>query len=236
MNLTHITLTGAGVDTPLADLKALSAEYPLAEWGLLYSPNRAGTESRYPPQDWIRYAARELRAEGCRVSIHLCGSAVEEFVSTPAGEMAALAGLVDRIQLNLPKELSSSVQAVHQAIARFPAPVITQQNAQNSDLNQAVIAPNHRILFDASGGRGIQATEWPQYWAHKVHCGYAGGLSPENIQTELPRIAASAGDLPFWIDCEGRIRDEHDQLSIPRCREMLRLATGVAYAAFYTRV
>ncbi len=234
MNLTHITLTGAGMATAPHQLIQLSETYPLAEWGLLYSPKRAGTEPRYPAYGWLRDMAARLRHAGCRFSLHLCGHAVNDFLSTSSNPIRTLADAFDRVQLNLPKERTFTSFALHNAIVDFGKPVITQQNTQNDLINQAVHAANHCILFDASYGQGITTSIWPEYWSSK-NCGYAGGLSPDNILQELPRIASSAGSSPFWIDCEGRIRDENDQLSIDRCREMLRLATGAAYDASYPK-
>lgn len=237
MNLTHITITGASVGTPLSELKALSAKYPLAEWGLLYSASRAGGEPRYPKLEWLFHAADSLRAGGCRIALHLCGSAaVSDFIQEPGSDTARLANLFDRVQLNLPESLITQTVAIDAAIRRHPAPVITQQNARNTDLNQTLLASNHQILFDASGGRGTQASEWPSYWSQKAGCGYAGGLSPDNVETELPLIAASAADRPFWIDCENRVRDQDDQLSLPLSREMLQRATAVAYRSVYSAV
>lgn len=235
MVITHITLTGAGEGTPVEKMVELSQQYPLAEWGLLYSPKRAGTEPRYPSYRWLVTTADRLHEAGCRIALHLCGTAVNEFLRLDATPARTLAESFDRVQINLPKERQFSALSLHHSIREFVKPVITQENEQNTLFNQAITAPNHSILFDASGGQGIATTTWPEYWSHKA-CGYAGGLSPDNIPKELPRINASAGTSPFWIDCEGRIRDENDQLSIDRCREMLRVATGIAYDTIYTKL
>lgn len=229
MPLTHITLTGAGRATPLASLIELSQIYPLVEWGLLYSPGRAGAEPRYPSYQWLSDSARTLLEAGCRVSLHLCGDAVPEFADPLPTLTRTLASCFDRVQINIaPKHIAAiDWNLLAEQIVRFKRPVITQQNAGTEALNKAIIAANHCVLFDASLGRGIEATSWPSYWDSKAACGYAGGLSPENITDQMPKIAAAAGGHPFWIDCEGRIRDERDELSLERCELMLKRAYAI---------
>lgn len=44
--------------------------------------------------------------------------------------------------------------------------------------------------------------------------GYAGGLGPDTLATQLPRIAAAAGGQPVWVDMESRLRDAQDRFDI----------------------
>ena len=54
--------------------------------------------------------------------------------------------------------------------------------------------------------------------------GYAGGLGPDNIESELQRIAAAAGDAPFWIDMETRVRSDNDeQFDLNKVRRCLEI-------------
>jgi phosphoribosylanthranilate isomerase len=42
-------------------------------------------------------------------------------------------------------------------------------------------------------------------------CGYAGGLSPENVVAQLEKIAVVSGDVPIWIDAETNLRSDQGQ-------------------------
>ena len=59
-------------------------------------------------------------------------------------------------------------------------------------------------LFDKSGGTGVLPDSWPMQ-QHNLYSGYAGGLSPENLEQEIPKIFdATCG--PIWIDAETLLR------------------------------
>jgi hypothetical protein len=77
MALTHCTLTGLDDHTPPERVVELSALYPLAEWGLLYSPGRQGLGGRYPSLATIRTALIQAPAH-VRLAVHLCGQAVAD--------------------------------------------------------------------------------------------------------------------------------------------------------------
>ena len=100
--LTHVTLTGMDDHTDLAALAALSARYPLVEWGFLYSPKRQGQGGRYPSVETLRHAFRGLPLN-VSVALHVCGAGVPNLLS---GE-PVITGLVEdvavrggRVQLN----------------------------------------------------------------------------------------------------------------------------------------
>lgn len=62
------------------------------------------------------------------------------------------------------------------------------------------------LLVDASGRRGGARAEWPLLKTrHAV--GFAGGLGPDALCAELPPIRAVARP-GWWVDMEGRLRDE----------------------------
>jgi phosphoribosylanthranilate isomerase len=89
-----------------------------------------------------------------------------------------------------------------------------------------VFSSNHQVLFDQSGGRGIETTEWETPLENKI-CGYAGGLGPQNINEQFSLIQ-SVADRPFWIDMEGKIRTE-DILDLALCKEVLSKVSKVAF-------
>ena len=70
---------------------------------------------------------------------------------------------------------------------------------------------NCSTLFDLSHGAGVLPEQWPKPLPG-IRCGYAGGLSPDNIKEQLTLISAAVGDTPIWIDMETHVRSNNDRL------------------------
>lgn len=209
--LPAITLTG--IDEGVAPWHACGLD---AEIALLYragpdAPSPCPTTNRYPPEQWIG----SLTAARSRCAVHVCGSAARRRLLR--GELGGLIGLAERIQLNG----ALSVAEVEEACSMFPdRTIITQHHPANGAL-LGVRAPNHALLVDGSGGRGISPARWERPATAKP-VGFAGGLGPGNLAAELPRIAAAAGGAWFWVDMEGRLRDGHDWFSLALARDCVR--------------
>jgi len=188
-----ITLTGADERTPLPELQRLVEEHPTLEIGLLYTARPEG-RNRYPSWDWLVEAADAIQG---RCALHVCGrlARLELF----QGQLAAATKNVARIQVNGIIEVADLREVVR--IFRSHT-VITQDHADNRDLWLSRIV--HALLVDGSGGRGIAPTEWvrPNTWKD---VGFAGGLGPDNLAEELPKIAAVATGN-WWIDMESNLR------------------------------
>jgi hypothetical protein len=96
--------------------------------------------------------------------------------------------------------------------------VIFQRDGQNDQifdyLNLQKLAGERRYnvstLFDISHGAGVLPIEWPEV-IEGASCGYAGGLSPDNVSAQLDKIAYAAGETVFWIDAETKLRSEDDE-------------------------
>lgn len=221
----RITFTGIDETCSLDDLFAVLESDPRIELGMLYSETRAGA-GRYPTPKWINgTAARIGGAFGPgRVALHVCGRAVRRLLSGYSLH-ADLCLLWDfqRIQLNGRFEVADSV-----ALSRFvregptdPGFSTITQFDRNTTLHREIWRTGqHQVLFDASGGRGLERSEWPSHLGEWT-CGYAGGLGPDNLRRELPRIAAAAGTFPYWIDMESKLRDEEDRFSFALARRTL---------------
>ena len=74
-------------------------------------------------------------------------------------------------------------------------------------------------LFDASGGRGLETKNWPEY--QPPYCGFAGGLNPENVARNIENILKQDTNGPFWIDVESGVRDKQDILNLQLVQEFL---------------
>jgi hypothetical protein len=199
---TRVTFTGADPSCPVDALLSLLEEAPALELAFLYSETRLG-RGRYPPAAWIRETAETI--EQCigpgRVALHVCGRARFRFldgepIDPELGELDRFA----RIQLNgrLTREYADAVETMLQ---EHPERQLIVQDELSLSLRAALppFGSALQVLFDSSGGRGIERTSWP--WPLPGHtCGYAGGLGPDNITRELPRIADAALGRPYWID------------------------------------
>lgn len=232
MILERCTLTGVDERTDLHQVEQLSAAFPFVEWGFLYSPKRQGQPGRYPAMETLAQCFRSLPSS-VAVAMHVCGDGVHRLLdgcSVELGILAMIEARGGRIQLNFnqlraPIDLNklAALMADHAGTT-----FITQHNSANSDVWTYLAdrgANNHAVLFDASGGQGIPCLNWPA--PLPVACGYAGGLGPDNIQAEIPRIAAVAGGRKIWIDMENKLRSTRDSCNwfdLDACLRCLKTA------------
>jgi hypothetical protein len=186
------TLTGADDGIEIRDLFRLSVEFPFVEWGILFHAEHHGF-GRYPSPKWIEYLCNQMSSfPDAHFALHICGQEAIGAFLRGDGCVTRLATAFRRIQLNLVAK-NVDLKMLIGAIQRYPDKMlITQHNATNEGLCQLLNAvPNHAVLFDESGGLGISPTAWPYPLQGKL-CGYAGGLGPDNLATELPRIQSAA--------------------------------------------
>lgn len=211
-----ITFTGVDRRTTKSEIEGLLADERV-EIGVLYSAHPEG-RNRYMEEDEI------LRAlEWCagRAALHICGSLPRTRLLI--GDIDGMVLLVRRIQVNgaiLPDQ-------VNEICRMYP---IQQIITQHTDLNTRLLdvpADNHAVLVDGSGGRGMTPVQWVRPITG-MSVGFAGGLGPANIVDAIKSIREVARD-PFWIDMEGKIRDDGDWFNVWRCHDVLRsLSVGGA--------
>lgn len=205
-----ITLTGADERTPVADLIHLADLG--AEIGLLYTCSPDGRH-RYPSRQWIVLAAAAL--EG-RAALHVCGNRARTELCEHG--LTDLLGLVGRVQVNglvSPEALKYLLELV----MPYDSTLITQHRPENlAALDAAIITGcvYHALLVDGSGGRGILPDAWVRPPTSKP-VGFAGGLGPDTLRRELPRIAAVAHG-EWWVDMEGRLRDDDDWFDLAKAK------------------
>ena len=221
------TLTGVDETTPLIELAVIADLYPHVEWGFLYSPKRAGTPGRYPSVERIERALTEV-PKYVRMALHICGIGVphllegEPVVSRLVEQIAARSG---RVQLNFnAADGEVNLDELRLVIESNPnVSFITQHNPSNQRVTQHLLGlPNHAVIFDASGGRGVIPPTWPAPFT-ATSCGYAGGLGPETLETQLALIQKAAGDADYWVDMEGKLRDVHGRFDLRAARNCLEL-------------
>lgn len=66
---------------------------------------------------------------------------------------------------------------------------------------------NFKLLFDSSYGIGKSPEHWDIPVYKDIQFGYAGGLSPKNIENNLEKISKILpSEYTTWIDAEGQLR------------------------------
>lgn len=240
--MNRITLTGVDALTDNGLLRALSsltsAQGVRAEWGLLYSPSRAGEPGRYASFD--RITERILANPDLELAVHFCGESISELIAQSKSKSTALLSLLadpsrrvpGRAQLNFNQRISLfRCEGLEALFLAYPAvQFIVQYNQNNAPLVQNLASraeqsgvKNLAVLFDASGGRGLLPKVHPAIeLASGLPAGYAGGFSPTNIAEQVKVIAQSTNSQAQWVDLESALRDKDDVFCLHRCQETLK--------------
>ena len=79
---------------------------------------------------------------------------------------------------------------------------------------------NFSSLFDRSGGRGEKLTLKNALTIDGLKVGFAGGLSPENVEEVIMAITVFACD--YWIDVESGVRTD-GKFDLVKVREFLEI-------------
>lgn len=225
-----ITITGPNQKTDIEKLYEISKQYPFVEWGILLSKNSMGSSPRYPNRTWMTELAgfkaeaiNSTYAKDFILSGHLCGRWVRDVCK---GEWSFLEDLgetitdmFNRIQLNFHAEVQrlprdEFIHGFRDGPGRSYS-ALRQFIFQMDDVNNSILdiaweaGVNVSPLFDLSGGAGILPENWPKA---NGYCGYAGGLSPENVQEQLAIIEQAANENLIWIDVETHVRSDNDKI------------------------
>lgn len=186
-----LTLTGADSRTDEDDLFNLACEG--VELAFLYTHDPEN-RPRYPSATWIESVSSRIPGH----ALHICGARARQELIT--GRLERLTCHFNRIQVNgtlTPRDVEILCGWLNSKV------IITQHAPANVEL-LCVNARNHALLTDASGGRGILPTAWDRVYTTKP-VGFAGGLGPNNLCEQWPKIAAAA-QPGSWIDMENALR------------------------------
>ena len=228
--LYRVTLTGADDSVEPAELFKVWEDYPFVEWGVLI-----GSQSGVPrmqSRSWIDGIAELFgRIDDCdmAMSLHLCGKHLRAVLAgrfEVDGEPDFPLHIFDRVQLNFHGNAMTAEQqdgvlyAMNTGAALDLTPII-QLDAVNDHILSRFPAKRAEGLFDQSHGAGILPHNWNRPIEGYV-CGYAGGLGPENIAAELPKIIEQSNGAMFWIDMETKLfSDSGRQFDLHKCRAVL---------------
>ncbi len=217
MILDRVTVTGADASVDPKDLAALTAEFPFVEWGILVSEHREGTY-RFPPRAWIARLVERLPPTA-RLALHVCGGWTRDLLLGVDAVTPALGSdLVARFQrLQVNTHAACHPMRLHGLVAtlrdRFAQQIIVQMDGTGNETLLTALRDrgvDAVPLFDTSSGAGRVPSAWPPPCPAVAYQGYAGGLGPLNVLTELARIEQAVGSQRLWIDMERRVRSVDD--------------------------
>lgn len=239
-----VTLTGAddsiGGHAGLDEMIEISSEFPFVEWGILIGSKQG---SRFPNATfWQKLSERRSQFEAARVSLslHLCGDPLRSLIHYGRLALPTFVpwGLFQRVQLNWhgtpiePVQWRLAIRGLEELGRVMPgrfSEAIFQLDGVNDRLfhdfdpegTPGFLRPMLSGLFDASHGGGVTPDKWPTPEPGQTWCGFAGGLGPNNIREELERIAAVAGERPFWVDMESSLFNDRGSFDFGRCLYVL---------------
>lgn len=225
--INKVTITGADDSIRPEELVHLTEEFSFVEWGILVSRKNFGTH-RFPSKDWLD---KLLQFPEQQLSAHLCGAYVREFLKGNFGfkdELSTLFDSVKRIQINTHGEPHEwNARPIFDFITAHPKKeFIFQYDNVNTDLFEVLAKDgltNISALYDLSHGAGLLPQQWPKPLSF-AKCGYAGGLSPENLESQILAIESIVGNTEIWIDMETHVRSNMDSLfdtaKVRKCLEI----------------
>lgn len=231
MILDRVTITGADQWTYIPEMVEISQEFPFVEWGILFSAKHQGVSPRYPAEEWLQALRKTAEKLPLNLSAHLCGRWVRDVVIdaslTFKEQRKDLWPLFQRVQLNFHAEPHKRHHAFAGRLLEDPGKqYIFQIDGRNDDLwehARTVLGDRAVPLFDRSGGAGELPDQWPKVF-EDVYGGYAGGLGPDNLTSQLELIEAAAGKARIWIDMETRVRTE-EKFDLAKVRRAVEQAS-----------
>lgn len=246
-NIRKVGFCGADDSVSPLMLGMVCQSYPWVEFGILFRPDKEG-EPRYASKDWVSTLGSVAATSGGRMTLaaHLCGKRVneilngnDEFISTlyPLGfrrvqiNATAING-VDTSNLSGSTEMVAKVFSQHQELE-----FMLQKNEETSPLWEGILQSdsdicgskgelpsNVTMLLDESKGTGTLSKTYPLASDFSYDIGYAGGISPNNINIVLQNILDAGNGRSVWIDMESSLRSEKngkDIFDLDKCYQCI---------------
>ncbi len=238
MKISTITCSDPREDTPIDKLVAFMNEFPDVEIAVQASKSKIGLGT--PRNTWFNELLRAVRNNPRRLNLamhinmeycqKMCRGEIPDvllpwFLARRADDNMPV---IKRWQINYSGNKCSfnlydfanmlHAYSNHEFIMQNDS---TPTNNKVLQLLQERIIPGDKfsVLYDASNGAGKSPDVWRAPYA-RIKTGYSGGLRPENIATELDKIAAVAGRRIIWVDAEGGLKKPGTKtFDIARARE-----------------
>lgn len=240
MRLRTITCSGANEHTDIEELVELMQRYPEMEVGIQVSGKKASLGSeRYWWLMRLRRVLNERWTITSTVALHLnqdwveafCAGTVPPEVTDWLHMKVGDSPFISRVQLNfkIGREAMSNAMVLAETIKRYPNQrfILSYNEANAEFINE--LHDKYQLkfdcLFDSSFGEGIAPDKRPKPAFDDVFQGYAGGLSPENVVSELKALAAiMPEDREIFIDAEGKLKGEDKHFSVEKCWQFIENA------------
>ncbi len=219
-----IALAGIDNNVSIEDILELVHSFPQVELGICLSQASMG-KARYPTIDYLTALAEHKHV---RLSAHICGQWMKDILlgkATIKEDLSSIWDRFSRIQFNYVDYLTNEekVAGDYKTKAENLLRTVKENyftgkglifplNPHSEVLLNEYVLGHHfaQVLHDCSMGLGKLPEKWPAPF-HSYHTGYAGGLSPENIATEVVRISEVVPDnTAIWIDAESGLRTNNE--------------------------
>lgn len=225
--LSYVTATGADDNTSIEKMVELHQAYrsvnSFVEFAILL--RQGEPKQRYPSKEWIQrlFDAYEEHPS-MNIAGHICGKYVKDICDgtwSILNDYSDVWEMFSRIQLNFSLYVNDINIPIFLNGFDNDRLHFKQFIFQLKNINDPVFlaAKNNEIdcvpLFDLSGGRGITPETWP---VSDCLCGYAGGLTPENVTSQIELISTVASHA--WIDMESGIRT-NNEFDLKKVEEIL---------------
>ena len=239
MKLKFISCSGANEHTSIETLVDTFANFYLPEvmLGIQVSGKKASFGSaRYW---WLRalYGLLEKNDVDLNISLHVNQDWVERFMDGDVPQELDYflrlnrdygAPFIKSVQLNfkIGREKTPDTEKLLKTIERYKRQnFILSCSQSNIDFVKNLLTKTSRkfwLLYDNSFGEGIKCDEWQAPLFDNVMQGYAGGLSPDNILTELEKIEKVVGKKQFiFVDAEGKLKGDDGHFSIKKAEKFV---------------
>ena len=214
-----ITVTGADDSIDPTELDKITMKYPFVEFGILLSKNSMGTP-RFPSKEWLQKLAKLNESSSIdNFSAHVCGQWVRDILVGNYPDWQKEIGIKNSFFDIMFSRYQLNTHGVYHEfdlnkIRYFlnSKNVIFQYDEVNTDLIFTSMEEGIRevsVLFDISHGNGKLPENWP-IPLEGVFCGYAGGLSPDNLEENLIKLEKLVGeDWKIWVDAETHLRSNY---------------------------
>ena len=240
MNLVYATCSGTNEFTDIKNLVCLMKLYPLGEIGVQVSEKQSPKGGAR--LEWIHELAAYLKHhhDTINAALHVNRTWVEEMCrGVVVEELEDLLELRDccgapffkRIQLNFKLGRDDVREDCDDAIVmlqrRLGRRFILSFNESNARLVRRLWLKGllFDCLYDSSFGKGIAPDSREKPVFTNVLQGYAGGITPDNVVTELKKIAKAVDNSPacgrVYIDAQKGLEDNNGHLSLNKCEDYL---------------
>lgn len=245
----------SGVDDSVSPrtLCDISQEFAFVEWGVNFRAEKQGKEPRYASLGWLRQLREEIdrrQQTGKFAPIHFAAHLGGEYcVDVMKGDASLVRTLWEdygflRIQLSPTRangvnsaQLRKYLSSLKSVIIALPqVEFVLEVTKETRGLSFALMdepQPNLAFLFSseepAEGSSSSSTPRRPPLCPHPgIHVGYGGGLTVDNLKSELQRIAATVKDpkRPVWVDLESGLRSQgpgkHDEFDLGKVWACIR--------------